>query len=36
MILARRFTFIVEKKLKIHVISLKNGVTTSYLLRHIS
>ena len=32
MILATRFTFIAEKKnLKKHVLSLKNGLTTSYL-----
>ena len=31
MILATRFTFIVEKKLKKHELSLKNGLTTSYL-----
>ena len=36
MILATGFTFIVEKKLKKHVLSLKNGLTTSYLCRHIS
>ena len=28
MILATRFTFIIEKKLKKHVLSLKNGSTT--------
>ena len=31
MILATRFTFIVVKKLYKHVVSLKNGLTTSYL-----
>ena len=36
MILATRFNFLVEKKLKKHVLSLKNDLTTCYLGRHIS
>ena len=31
MILGTGFTFIVEKNWKKHVLSLKNGLTTSYL-----